>query len=109
MSENLDRIFMDVYKDIEKGLEKGKETLAKEIEEDIKEGTPVCTGALRDGYSISIEGGNLILTTEEDYWKHVEFGTSEREARPHIRPVLRDTKMMKRCFVQELDSGGKVY
>lgn len=50
--------------------------------------TPVLTGELRDSYKAVRDGGGAKVTTSADYWLHVEFGTTEMAAEPHIRPAV---------------------
>lgn len=109
MSDNLDVIFEKVYKELENRVSKANKKLADEILKEIKDKTPVDTGALRDGYGAEVIDNIIYLTSGEDYWKHVEFGTSNKVAQPHIRPVLKDKDLLEEVYVKELGKGGKVY
>lgn len=56
--------------------------------------TPRRTGELVAGYQVVVEppGAEIVNVATNDsgepYWQFVEFGTSEMQAEPHVRPAI---------------------
>lgn len=50
---------------------------------------PVATGTLRDSLHVEIgPDGSRRVATDVDYWLFPEFGTSEMDAQPYLRPII---------------------
>ena len=54
--------------------------------------TPVDTGALKTSLKVTLKPNQVILSADTDYANAVEYGTSNMDAQPFMRPALYNNK-----------------
>lgn len=67
------------------------ESVVKHIREDGL--TPVRTGKLIEGYEAVEYGDGAAVMTDVEYWKFVEFGTTNMDGQPHVTPAYEEVRL----------------
>lgn len=84
----------------------GTREIAEEIRDEAKTICPVKTGRLQDSIEVKEESeGKFVVQATAHYAAAVEFGTSEQEANPFLRPAAETVRSrMRGIFARTLSA-----
>lgn len=98
-----------------KKLPGAAETMVERMTTDIAAGAgataPIDTGALAESYTADVDGLTGVAGTNMEYGPHVEYGTVNTGAQPHLEPafdsVAGNAKQYADQFGDELEGAAK--
>jgi len=99
----------EINEKVQQSIYKSAEFLRTEVKESIagrrNEPTSVDTGRFLNSIDIETSEDNALVFTDVDYAKHLEWGTSKMNARPHFRnTAFINQKKVNDIFKEDIKS-----